>query len=197
MNSEDCSVTENSSLHLERGQKNATANPQFATQHEGSLQVPIPCAVVNVVLITFLIITLIALSVGQYNCPEKYTSTKNRHDSSCSDDWIVYQKKCYFVSTVTRNWKLAQNFCSEHSATLAFIDSERDMIFLKRYVGRAEHWIGLKNEDGRTWKWSDGKVFNNSFNLTGSENCAFLNSTEVSSTECENNLYWICSKPFK
>ena len=38
------------------------ASPHFATQHEGSLQVPIPCAVVNVVLITVLIIALIALS---------------------------------------------------------------------------------------------------------------------------------------
>ncbi|XP_077615084.1 early activation antigen CD69 [Crocuta crocuta] len=199
MNPEDCSVTGNSPLHLERGQQNTTASPQFVTQHEGSLQVPIPCAVVNVVLITFLIITLIALSVGQYNCPGQYVSLElsNKHDSSCSDDWIVYQRKCYFISTVTRNWKSAQNFCSDYSATLAFIDSERDMIFLKWYVGRAKHWIGLKNEDGRTWKWSDGKVFNNWFNLTGSENCAFLNSTQVSSTKCEKNLYWICSKPFK
>ena len=36
--------------------------PHFATQHEGSLQVPIPCAVVNVVFITILIIALIAVS---------------------------------------------------------------------------------------------------------------------------------------
>lgn len=34
-------------------------------------------------------------------------------------------------------------------------------IFLKRYVGRAEHWIGLKKEAEQTWKWSNGKEFNN------------------------------------
>lgn len=34
-------------------------------------------------------------------------------------------------------------------------------VFLKQHVGRAEHWIGLKNEDGQTWKWSNGKEFNN------------------------------------
>lgn len=44
---------------------NATG-PHFATHHEGSLQVPIPCAVVNVVFITVLIIALIALSGGWY-----------------------------------------------------------------------------------------------------------------------------------
>lgn len=31
--------------------------------------------------------------------------------------------------------------------------------FLKRYVGRAEHWIGLKN-DGQKWKWANGNEFN-------------------------------------
>lgn len=40
------------------------ASPHFATYHEGSLQVPIPCAVVNVVIITVLIIALISLSGG-------------------------------------------------------------------------------------------------------------------------------------
>ncbi|XP_006774874.1 PREDICTED: early activation antigen CD69 [Myotis davidii] len=197
MNSEDCSLTENSSL--ERGRQNNAASLHFATHHEGSLQVPIPCAVLNVVIITVLIIALIALSVGQYNCPARYmfSESSNNHVSSCSDDWIGYQRKCYFISNITRNWTLAQNSCFKHGATLAVIDSEKDMIFLKRYVGRAEHWIGLRNDAGQTWKWSNGKEFNNGFRLTGSENCAFLNSTEVSSSDCGRNLHWICSKPFK
>ncbi|XP_025851018.1 early activation antigen CD69 isoform X1 [Vulpes vulpes] len=199
MNSEDGCITENSSLHPERGQQNQAASPHFATQHEGSLQVPIPCAVVNVVLITVLIIALIALSVGQYNCPDPDMSLvpPNSHVYSCSDDWIGYQRKCYFISTEMKNWTLAQKFCYKQGATLAFIDSEKDMIFLKRYVGRVKHWIGLKNEDGQTWKWSNGREFSNWLNLTGFENCTFMNSTEVSSTACENNLHWICSKSSK
>ncbi|KAI5164910.1 Early Activation Antigen Cd69 [Manis pentadactyla] len=175
MSSEGCSITENSSLHLERGQQSNMSSPHFATHHEGSLQVPIPCAVLTVVIIVSLIIALVALS----------------------DDWIGYQKKCYFISSVMKNWTLAQNFCSKHGATLALIDSEKDLTFLKRYVGRAGHWIGLKNEAGQTWKWSNGKEFNNWFNLTGSESCASLNSTEVSSAECEKDLHWICSKSYK
>lgn len=38
------------------------AGTYSATYHEGSIQVPIPCAVVNVVFITTLIIALVALS---------------------------------------------------------------------------------------------------------------------------------------
>ncbi|XP_045637291.1 early activation antigen CD69 [Ursus americanus] len=199
MSAEDFPITENSSLHPEGGQQNNAASPHFAAQNEGSLQVPIPCAVVNVVLITVLIIALIAISVGQYNCPGQYISPlpSNSHVSSCSDDWIGYQRKCYFISTEKKGWTLAQNFCYEQGATLAFIDSEKDMSFLKQYVGTTNHWIGLKTEDGQTWKWSNGKEFNNWFNLTGSENCAFLNSTGVSSTACGKNLSSICSKPTK
>ncbi|XP_006199913.1 early activation antigen CD69 [Vicugna pacos] len=199
MTSEDCSIMETSSLHLNKERQSDAPRPHFATHHEGSIQVPIPCAVLNVVFITVLIIALVALSVGQYNCPGQYMSPvpSNSHASSCSDDWIQYQRRYYLISKKTRNWTLAQEFCSKHGATLALIDSEEDMIFLKQHVGRAEHWIGLKNEAGQTWKWSNGKEFNNWFNLTGSENCAFLNSTEVGSAACEKNLHWICSKPAK
>uniref|UniRef100_A0A8C0XJI5 C-type lectin domain-containing protein n=1 Tax=Castor canadensis TaxID=51338 RepID=A0A8C0XJI5_CASCN len=150
MNSEDCSITENSSSHLERGQK-----------------------------------------IGQYNCPGHY----NSHVSSCSDEWVLYQRKCYFISSSTKNWTEAQHSCSEDGSTLAVIDSEKDMVFLKRYAGGTEHWIGLKNEVGQTWKWSNGKKFDNWFNLTGSEKCAFLNSMDVGNAACEKNLPWICSKP--
>lgn len=44
------------------------ASLHFETQHEGSLQVPIPCAVLIVVFITMLIIALIALS-GESSLP--------------------------------------------------------------------------------------------------------------------------------
>ncbi|KAL0611141.1 Early activation antigen CD69 [Plecturocebus cupreus] len=173
-------------------------SPRFSTQREGFFQVPVLCAVVNVVFITILIITLIALSVGKYNCPGQYTFSvpSDSHVSSCPDDWVGYQRKCYFISTAKKSWTSAQNACSEHGATLAVIDSEKDMNFLKRYAGRGEHWVGLKKEPDQTWKWSNGKEFNNWFNFTGSEKCVFLKNTEVSSMECEKSLHWICNKPY-
>ncbi|XP_004451241.1 early activation antigen CD69 [Dasypus novemcinctus] len=199
MNSEECSISENSSLRPKSGEQRTAASPHFVTPHEGSLQVPVPCAVVTVVFITCLIIALVALAVGQYNCPGQYMTSVPSDSliTSCSDEWVGYQRKCYFFSPRKMNWTLAQSSCSKYGATLALIDSEKDMIFLKQYVGRTEHWIGLKNEDGQTWKWSNGKVLNNWLNLTRSENCAFLNSTGVSSEECQNTLHWICSKPSK
>lgn len=196
MNSEDCPITETSSLQQEKERKNSATGLHFETQHEGSLQVPIPCAVLLVVFVTILIITLVALSVGKYNCPGQYefSMPSESHVSPCPDEWLLYRGKCYFFSNTTDSWTSSKNSCTEDGATLAVIDSEKDLIFLKRYAGTAEHWIG-QNETGQTWKWSNGKEFNRWFNLTRPENCVCLNSTELRSRECEQRLRWICSKP--
>lgn len=196
MNSEDCSVTENSSSHLERGQKEH-GSIHFEKNREGSIQVPIPCAVFIVVLITCLTIALVALSVGKYNCPGLYEKleSSDHHVATCENEWISYKRKCYFFSTTTKSWASAQNSCSEDAATLAVIDLEKDMIFLKRYAGGLEHWIRLKNEANQTRTWTSGKEFNSRFNSTGSERCVSLNHTDVATVDCEANLHWVCSKP--
>uniref|UniRef100_A0A8C2M454 CD69 antigen n=1 Tax=Cricetulus griseus TaxID=10029 RepID=A0A8C2M454_CRIGR len=158
MNSEEGSVTENSSSHLERGER-----------------------------------------VGQYNCPGLYTNlaSSDHPVASCEDEWLAYRRKCYFFSTTTNSWASAQNSCSQEGATLAVIDSRKDMIFLKRHAGEQEHWIGLKNEANQTWKWANGQDFNHWFNITGSERCASLNNTDITTVDCEASLHWVCSKPFR
>ncbi|XP_068957584.1 early activation antigen CD69-like [Petaurus breviceps papuanus] len=204
---EELSGKENSPLHMERGDQNQTRNSMMTPESDGSLQVPVPCAVLTVVIIVSLVITIIALSVGQYNCPGKYVSENTSPlmtsmslgppVSSCPDSWIGYLGKCYIFSNTTGSWSTSQNACSSHDSTLAQIDSEEDLIFLKRYAGNVEHWIGLRNETGQAWRWTNGKKFSGWFSSTGSENCACLRNTEVSSTECQKELHWICSKPAK
>ncbi|XP_028640741.1 early activation antigen CD69-like [Grammomys surdaster] len=197
MNSEDCSITENSSSDLERGQKDHGTSIRFEEHREGSIQVPIPCAVFIVVLITSLAIALVALGVGKYNCPGFYKKweSSDHHVATCEDEWISYKRKCYFFSTTTKSWALAQNSCSEAAATLAVIDSEKDMVFLKRFAGGLGRWIGMKTEANQTRKWTNGKEFNSWFNLTGSEGCVSLNHTDVTAVNCEASLHWVCSKP--
>uniref|UniRef100_A0A8C4MBX7 C-type lectin domain-containing protein n=1 Tax=Equus asinus asinus TaxID=83772 RepID=A0A8C4MBX7_EQUAS len=141
--------------------------------------------------------TIFLFSVGQYNCPGQHTSSRPSESqlSLCSGGWIRHQRKCYFASTMTGNWTLAQNVCSKHGATLTLVDSEEEMMFLRQYVGRAEHWIRVKNETGHSQKRLNGKELNNWSNITESENCSFLGSIDVGRTECDKNLHWICSKP--
>ncbi|KAG8505214.1 Early activation antigen CD69 [Galemys pyrenaicus] len=220
MASEDCSgsVTKSRALHPERGQQTITISPDFAAPHEGSLLVPIPCAVLSVVIITSLAIALIALSggsaphtfipplgsglhavirmaycIGQYNCPVQYMPSEpsNSHVPSCWDDWIIYRRKCYFVSFEQKTWTSAQNECSQHGATLlAFTDADDNgTYFLQKYVGNTKHWIGPKNEMGQTQKQAHSNGQDNG------STCPFLNGTGVSSAGCDRQFHWICSKP--
>ncbi|XP_074050693.1 early activation antigen CD69-like [Macrotis lagotis] len=201
---EELSGKENSPLNMEKGIQNQTRNSMMTTESEGSLQVPIPCAVLSVVIIAALVITIVSLSVGQYNCPGKYirenTSPSMPLDypvSSCPDFWIGYQGKCYIFSNTTGNWSTSQSACSSYGSSLVQIDSKEDLIFLKRYANNIDHWIGLSNETDQAWRWTNGKEFSGWFNITGSGSCACLKNTEVSSVECQQELHWICSKPTK
>ena len=74
--------------------------------------------------------TIFLFSVGQYNCPGQHTSSRPSESqlSLCSGGWIRHQRKCYFASTTTGNWTLAQNACSKHGATLTLVDSEEEMV---------------------------------------------------------------------
>lgn len=69
-------------------------------------------------------------TVGQYNCPGLYQNlaSLDHRVASCQDEWVAYQRKCYFFSTATSSWDLAQISCSQDDATLAVIDSEKDMV---------------------------------------------------------------------
>ncbi|XP_037371216.1 early activation antigen CD69 [Talpa occidentalis] len=210
----NCPLTGNRFLNVRRGQRHTTTSSPFAEPHEGPLLVPIPCAVLTVVIITVSIMTIVTLFVGKYNCPDQYmpsapsnnnvsSAPSNNYVSSCSNDWIGYQRKCYFISTAKGDWTSAQKECVQHGAALAVFHSEKkenmrsSESFLQRYVGAEKHWIRLitqSPEVGHTWNWSNSKE-EMWFKLTGSVNCTFLNSTGVYRIECEEKLPWICSKP--
>ncbi|XP_077781330.1 early activation antigen CD69-like [Podarcis muralis] len=114
----------------------------------------------------------------------------------CPDGWIGYQRKCYYFSDSDRNWTYSQNYCASFDASLVVIDSQEEMSFLRRYKGPADHWIGLqKMNDQESWKWIDGTIFNNWFEIRGGGTCAYINLHGVASSSRLSEEPWICSKP--
>uniref|UniRef100_A0A670ISG2 C-type lectin domain-containing protein n=1 Tax=Podarcis muralis TaxID=64176 RepID=A0A670ISG2_PODMU len=114
----------------------------------------------------------------------------------CPDGWIGYQRKCYYFSDSDRNWTYSQNYCASFDASLVVIDSQEEMIFLRRYKGPADHWIGLQRMDDQgPWKWINGTIFNKSFEIRGGGTGAYLNHQGVASGTSGNDERWICSKP--
>ncbi|XP_064140714.1 C-type lectin domain family 2 member D isoform X3 [Loxodonta africana] len=83
--------------------------------------------------------------------------------AACPETWIGFRGKCYYFSEETRNWTFSQTFCASVEASLAQFEIPEELIFLKRYKGPSDHWIGLSRESFlHTWKWTDGTENNNS-----------------------------------
>ncbi|XP_032061111.1 C-type lectin domain family 2 member A-like isoform X1 [Aythya fuligula] len=143
------------------------------------------------VLVTALLITVIALAARKCpSCPSPILPT-------CSGKGIGFREKCFYFVDVEANWNKSQSFCLSQGAQLATIDSQEDLSFLLRY-GRALHfWIGLHREGSDPWRWCNGSLFNNLFDIRGNGQCAYINSDGVSSDWCSQLKYSVCSHPLQ
>ncbi|KAF7234853.1 C-type lectin domain family 2 member D [Varanus komodoensis] len=134
----------------------------------------------------------------------------------CTPGWIGYEGKCYFFSEDERNWTASQAFCASCGSSLASIESEpekarpakvqevllcgnyfpqsQNEVFLLRYKGNADHWIGLWKDQSQIWKWADGAAFRNTVHIGGEGgNCAFLSMDIAITSRCYIPRNWICS----
>ncbi|XP_054833780.1 C-type lectin domain family 2 member D-like [Eublepharis macularius] len=113
----------------------------------------------------------------------------------CPNGWIGYQGKCYYFAKAERNWTSSKMHCSSLNASLAVVDSQEEMVFMMRYKGNADHWIGLQRNLSQPWKWINGTIFNDWFAILGGGSCAYMNHVGIASSSCSREEPWICSKP--
>ncbi|CAM5158935.1 unnamed protein product [Eretmochelys imbricata] len=153
-------------------------------------------ALVAGVLLVFLvlIVIIIVLAVVASNPPSAGPDPPAAA-RCCLDGWVGFGGKCYYFSEAEGNWNNSQRNCSSSSASLAAIDTQQEMAFIKRHKDLSEHWIGLRREPGQPWKWTNGTEFNHWFTVRAHGECAYLNDEAVASSWCDTVRYWICSKP--
>ncbi|XP_054831149.1 C-type lectin domain family 2 member B-like isoform X2 [Eublepharis macularius] len=115
---------------------------------------------------------------------------------SCPKSWVGYEGRCYYFSDVEGTWDFAQRQCSSYNASLSSIDTPEEMDFLMRYKISADHWFGLRRQTvGESWKWTNDSIFNNWFTIRAKGFCAYLDDEGASSTRCDTERNWICTKP--
>uniref|UniRef100_A0A8D0L7E9 C-type lectin domain-containing protein n=1 Tax=Sphenodon punctatus TaxID=8508 RepID=A0A8D0L7E9_SPHPU len=127
--------------------------------------------------------------------PELCPAVPTRQVASCPDDWLRFMEKCYLFSKTEGNWTASQNYCSLYSASLTRIDSEKEKVFIMRYKGQFDHWIGLQRKPNQSWKWVNGTELNDSFEILGTGQCAYVNDNDFGSSSCAREQHWIRSKP--
>ncbi|XP_062979563.1 C-type lectin domain family 2 member D-like [Elgaria multicarinata webbii] len=145
----------------------------------------------TVFLNVIVIVTLSCVILTKANCPTPPTISVD----VCPADWIGYQKKCYYFANATGDLNSSKAYCLSFNASLAMIDSQKEMDFLKRHKGSHDHRIGLlRDQDKGSWKWIDGTSFDGWFEVGGGGKCAYLNDKGVTGASCRRNEPWICSK---
>ncbi|KAG8435798.1 hypothetical protein GDO86_013659 [Hymenochirus boettgeri] len=129
------------------------------------------------------------------NYPEQTQVSLSQCGAPCGEDWIWYRGKCYYFSETYSDWDTSQSYCAFHNASLALIDSQEEMDFLRRFKGMKDHWIGLHRDvNGESWVLADGSSFNNTFQITGESPCVSLNNVRINSVDCYGDRRWICNK---
>ncbi|XP_075770299.1 C-type lectin domain family 2 member B-like isoform X1 [Pelodiscus sinensis] len=155
--------------------------------------------VITVVLIVAVVAILFLVRwPPESNLPHVSTSAQQIAKcpgACCPDGWVGYRGKCYYFSDAEGTWNSSQSFCSSFNASLAGIDTEKDLMFIMRYKGISEHWIGLKRVSDQSWQWVNSKQFNNLFPVRGKGDCVYLSDSFATSSWCHTQRYWICSKP--
>uniref|UniRef100_A0A8B9QX12 C-type lectin domain-containing protein n=1 Tax=Anas platyrhynchos TaxID=8839 RepID=A0A8B9QX12_ANAPL len=116
---------------------------------------------------------------------------------TCSENGIGFREKCFYFVQNETNWNESQSFCLSLGAQLATIDSQEDLSFLLRYGRPLHYWVGLHQEGSDPWRWCNGSLFNNRFDIQGNGQCAYIDLDGVSSDWCSQQKYLVCSHPLK
>ncbi|NWV43500.1 CLC2L protein, partial [Grantiella picta] len=109
----------------------------------------------------------------------------------CPDDWLVYNRTCYFFSRDYRTWDQAQARCSELGVSLA-VPKDEEMEFFFCISKKDNYWLGLQRQNERL-QWVDGSNFNSS--IEGEGDCVFLGNGGFWRGKCSNLRPYICSRP--
>lgn len=115
----------------------------------------------------------------------------------CPHGWIMNQGHCYDFSELEGTWAAGQHHCSSMGASLAVIDSIEELNIAVYNKGPFNHWVGLFKEPGLTWKWPNGTLFNNLYEVEGDGLCAYLKEGTLHSTNCLVAKKWLCSQKVK
>ncbi|XP_053154672.1 C-type lectin domain family 2 member D-like isoform X1 [Hemicordylus capensis] len=92
----------------------------------------------------------------------------------------------------------SEQHCSPSPIAIIVIFIRRIAIpeFVECNAEPTDYWINLQRESvEQPWKWPNGSLVSDWFQIKGEGLCAYLNDNIVSSTNCDNHRNWICKKP--
>ncbi|XP_062979336.1 C-type lectin domain family 17, member A-like isoform X2 [Elgaria multicarinata webbii] len=122
----------------------------------------------------------------------------------CPENWLTFQRSCYFFSTLRKPWRAANKSCENEGGHLVIINHWAEQKFLLNQLANEQvFWIGLSDIDKeQKWIWVDGTPLSISFWGAGEpndaghgEDCAtLLFNGKWNDAVCSSVDYWICER---
>ncbi|XP_070128112.1 low affinity immunoglobulin epsilon Fc receptor isoform X3 [Equus caballus] len=89
--------------------------------------------------------TTVSAMVPSSAVPLSLSSTPGSTCNTCPDDWVHFQKKCYYFGEGPKRWIQARFACSKLHGRLVSIHSQEEQDFLTRHANKKGSWIGLRD----------------------------------------------------
>ncbi|XP_039213040.1 uncharacterized protein LOC120314235 isoform X1 [Crotalus tigris] len=141
-----------------------------------------------VIQIVGLVTTIFVFTKAKPHLPSAAATT-----SCCPTGWHNNQGNCYHVMETKDTWNASQNHCLSFGATLAVFGDLEKLIGAMNVREPFNHWVGLHRSPEESWKWPDGTLFKNPFEVEGDGPCAYLKKRVVSSADCADWKKGLCS----
>lgn len=101
------------------------------------------------------------IAVVEKLCAEKTLTLQRSFNVSsgcrvCPNGWKNHSGKCYYFSSILKNWKESRDNCNTLGGHLAIVSNREEQNFLSQSAINNYYWIGLNDlETEAEWVWVD------------------------------------------
>nr|XP_034963095.1 killer cell lectin-like receptor subfamily B member 1B allele A [Zootoca vivipara] len=139
-------------------------------------------------------------SLQQFFCkPLENSSAESSNCTVCPENWFRFKSKCYWFSSVTRNWNKSKDDCRAKDSQLLVIQNQEEVAFILSNSQSPLLWIGLQaTPPDWNWTWVDGSPLDDKLlkDLAPAQQnpCGRLNDNKTISETCTTVSKWVCEK---
>uniref|UniRef100_A0A8D1PIW3 Fc epsilon receptor II n=3 Tax=Sus scrofa TaxID=9823 RepID=A0A8D1PIW3_PIG len=135
--------------------------------------------------------------------PLSLSSTPGSVCNTCPEEWVHFQRKCYYFGETAKKWIQAKYACSSLQGRLVSIHSQEEQDFLTKHAHIRGSWIGLRDLDIEgEFIWMDEKPLDYSNWQPGEpndagqgEHCVMMQASgQWNDAFCGSYLDWVCER---
>ncbi|XP_069837916.1 natural killer cells antigen CD94-like [Dendropsophus ebraccatus] len=117
----------------------------------------------------------------------------------CPMNWVLIQKKCYFMPDQMLSWQESQRFCLSQNSSLFMPKTFKEMEYMicnfRKWI-TSRLWLGLtcSLKSNERWMWLDNTTYSTYISQCRELKCASFDYNPLLFTPCGSQLKLICER---